>query len=128
MDGFLLLTFASLAALTAVLELFKRRSSKLDTTNREFLRFRANYVLVYALMMGRAPCFAPQHTLLADSACLSAFERPKRIPENAEEILDALVFAALRYCVAVGSSCCVCSWRLAARAICLCAVPVLWLR
>ncbi|KAK9908103.1 hypothetical protein WJX75_002781 [Coccomyxa subellipsoidea] len=51
MDGFLLLTFASLAALTAVLELFKRRTSKLDTTNREFLRFRANYMLVYALMM-----------------------------------------------------------------------------
>ena len=56
MDGFLLLTFASLAALTAVLELFKRRTSKLDTTNREFLRFRANYMLVYALMMGGTPC------------------------------------------------------------------------
>lgn len=56
MDGFLLLTFASLAALAAVLELFKRRTSKLDTTNREFLRFRANYVLVYALMMGGTPC------------------------------------------------------------------------
>lgn len=65
MDGFLLLTFASLAALTAVLELFKRKASKTDTTNREFLRFRANYVLVYALMMGR------QSLLLGQAAALN---------------------------------------------------------
>ena len=55
MEGFLLLVFASLAAVTASLELFKRRTSKLDKTNRGFERFKANYVLVYALMMGKAP-------------------------------------------------------------------------
>lgn len=54
MEGFLLLVFASLAAITASLELFKRRTSKSDKTNRGFERFKANYVLVYALMMGKA--------------------------------------------------------------------------
>ena len=52
MEIFLLLVFASLAALTALLELSKRQSSKQETTNRDFVRFRNNYVLVYALMMG----------------------------------------------------------------------------
>ena len=52
MEGFLLLMFASLAALTALLELFKRSNSKEDPADRAFLRFRGNYVLVYALMMG----------------------------------------------------------------------------
>lgn len=44
--------FAAVAALTAVLELSKRQSSKPETMNRDFIRFRNNYVLVYALMMG----------------------------------------------------------------------------
>ncbi|CAL5229707.1 g13080 [Coccomyxa viridis] len=52
METFLLLVFASLAALTALLELSKRQRSKQETTNRDFVRFRNNYVLVYALMMG----------------------------------------------------------------------------
>ena len=52
MEGFLLLIFATLAALTALLELFKRSGSKEDPADRAFLRFRGNYVLVYALMMG----------------------------------------------------------------------------
>ena len=52
METFLLLVFASLAALTALLELSKRQKSKQETMNRSFLQFRNNYVLVYALMMG----------------------------------------------------------------------------
>lgn len=52
MEGFLLLVFATLAALTALLELFKRSGSKEDPADRAFLRFKGNYVLVYALMMG----------------------------------------------------------------------------
>ena len=52
METFLLLLFAAVAALTAVLELSKRQSSKPETANRDFIRFRNNYVLVYALMMG----------------------------------------------------------------------------
>ena len=54
MEGFLLLVFATLAALTALLELFKRSGSKEDPADRAFLRFRGNYVLVYALMMGKS--------------------------------------------------------------------------
>ena len=56
METFLLLVFASLAALTALLELSKRQKSKQETRNRDFLRFRNNYVLVYALMMGAFVC------------------------------------------------------------------------
>jgi hypothetical protein len=63
MEAFLLLVFAAVAALTAVLELSKRQSSKPETTNREFVKFRNNYVLVYALMMGAtmplAICLSP---------------------------------------------------------------------
>ena len=52
METFLLLVFAAVAAIAALLELSKRQSSKQETTNRDFIRFRNNYVLVYALMMG----------------------------------------------------------------------------
>ncbi|CAK0784454.1 hypothetical protein CVIRNUC_007658 [Coccomyxa viridis] len=51
METFLLLVFAAVAAIAALLELSKRQSSKQETTNRDFIRFRNNYVLVYALMM-----------------------------------------------------------------------------
>ena len=61
METFLLLVFASLAALTALVELSKRQNSKQETTNRDFIRFRNNYVLVYALMMG-----APVRLFLRD--------------------------------------------------------------
>ena len=62
METFLLLVFASLAALTALLELSKRQKSKQETTNRDFIRFRNNYVLVYALMMGTSVRLTPPHT------------------------------------------------------------------
>ena len=52
MDAYLLLVFAGLAALTSCTELFKRQSSKGDPADRGYLRFRNNYVVVYALMMG----------------------------------------------------------------------------
>jgi hypothetical protein len=52
MDAYLLLIFAVLGAFTSCLELFKRKSGKGDPTDRAFLRFRHNYVLVYAFMMG----------------------------------------------------------------------------
>ncbi len=55
MEAFLLLVFAALAALTALLELSKRKSSKQETTNTDLIRFRNNYVIVYALMMGAFP-------------------------------------------------------------------------
>ena len=52
MEAFLLLIFAVLGAFTSCLELFKRKIGKGDPTDRSFLRFRHNYVLVYAFMMG----------------------------------------------------------------------------
>lgn len=52
METFVLLVFAAVAAIAALLELPKRQNSKQETTNRDFIRFRNNYVLVYALMMG----------------------------------------------------------------------------
>jgi hypothetical protein len=61
MDGFILLTFAALAAITALLELFKRKE-KSEITNREFTRFRSNYVFVFALMMGKTLSIADTWT------------------------------------------------------------------
>ena len=52
MDAYLLLVFAVLASLTSSMELFKRQSSNGDPTDPGYLRFRNNYILVYALMMG----------------------------------------------------------------------------
>ena len=60
MEAFLLLTLAALAALTASLELFKRKPGKGDPTDAAFLRFRNNYVFVYALMMGKR---TPAHSV-----------------------------------------------------------------
>ena len=59
METFLLLVFAAVAAIAALLELYKRQSSKQETTNRDFIRFRNNYVLVYALMMGANDAHSP---------------------------------------------------------------------
>ena len=59
METFLLLVFAAVAAIAALLELSKRQSSKQETTNRDFIRFRNNYVLVYALMMGANDAHSP---------------------------------------------------------------------
>lgn len=58
METFLLLVFAAVAAIAALLELFKRQGSKQESKDREFIRFRNNYVLVYALMMGGSPLFS----------------------------------------------------------------------
>lgn len=104
MEGFLLLVFASLAAVTAFLELFKRRPSKSDKANREFKRFRANYVLVYALMMGKAyQCSFGMRALVSLL------------------LIWPLQKLACDYLIG-------CSWRLAPRPICVRPIPVLWLR
>lgn len=55
MEPFYTVVFGVLAAVAAVLELTKSKDSAADTSSKEFTRFKNNYVLVYALMMG-APC------------------------------------------------------------------------
>ncbi len=52
MEPFYIAVFGALAAIAAVLELTKSKSTSTDNTSKEFSRFRSNYVLVYSLMMG----------------------------------------------------------------------------
>ena len=57
MEAFYILLFAAIAATTVFFELGKGRSSSSSSSStslltRDFLAFRNNYVLVYALMMG----------------------------------------------------------------------------
>ncbi|KAK9826741.1 hypothetical protein WJX81_003787 [Elliptochloris bilobata] len=51
MEVFYTFVFGTMAALAAVLELTKSKDSAVESGSREFMRFRNNYVLVYALMM-----------------------------------------------------------------------------
>lgn len=51
MEAFYIVLFAALAALAALLETGRGRSSG-GALTRDFVAFRNNYVLVYALMMG----------------------------------------------------------------------------
>lgn len=60
MEAFYTFIFGAMAALAAILELTKSKDSAVESGSRDFVRFRNNYVLVYALMMG-APA-ACQHT------------------------------------------------------------------
>ena len=63
MEAFYILLFAVIAATTVLFELGKGRSSSASSSSatsltRDFLAFRNNYVLVYALMMGEKElCF-----------------------------------------------------------------------
>ncbi len=52
MEVFYTFVFAVLAALAATLEITKSKEAAVESGNKEFMRFRNNYVLVYALMMG----------------------------------------------------------------------------
>lgn len=51
MEAFYVVLFAALAALAALLETGRGRSAT-GALTRDFVAFRNNYVLVYALMMG----------------------------------------------------------------------------
>ena len=55
MELFYIAVFGVVAAAAAALELTKTKGSAAENTSREFMRFRNNYVVVYALMMGCAP-------------------------------------------------------------------------
>ena len=52
MELFYIAVFGVVAAAAAALELTKTKGSAAENTSREFMRFRNNYVVVYALMMG----------------------------------------------------------------------------
>jgi hypothetical protein len=52
MEVFYTAIFAAMAAVAAGLELTRSKDVASESGSREFLRFRNNYVTVYALMMG----------------------------------------------------------------------------
>ena len=52
MEWFYALAFGILAAIATTLELWKPKKGDSEDAPKEFWRFRANYTLVYALMMG----------------------------------------------------------------------------
>lgn len=51
MEMFYVLVFGVLAAAAAAFELSKPKEGQINTS-MDFLRFRANYIVVYSLMMG----------------------------------------------------------------------------
>jgi len=52
MDPFYMVVFGALAAVAASFELTKGKNSSSENASKEFWKFRTNYTLVYALMMG----------------------------------------------------------------------------
>ena len=58
MELFYLIVFSLSAVAAGALEWTKKSEGSSATGNRDFIKFRNNYVLVYALMMG-APMLGP---------------------------------------------------------------------
>ena len=54
MELFYMVVFGALAAVAAFFELTKGKSGSTENASKDFWKFRANYTLVYALMMGKA--------------------------------------------------------------------------
>ena len=59
MEPFYIGVFGALAAIAASFELTKSNGSNSENAPKDFWKFRANYTLVYALMMGEALGKAP---------------------------------------------------------------------
>ncbi len=99
MELFYLAVFLLSALAAAVLEGTRKTETGSAIANRDFLKFRNNYVLVYALMMGEAYSLThpSQDVMVASTATLIQF--------------------------ALLTTCLICSWGLASRAICICLVP-----
>lgn len=55
MEMFYTVVFGALAAVAASLELTKSKSTAAEQGPLGFWKFRANYITVYALMMGMGP-------------------------------------------------------------------------
>ena len=54
MEHFYIIVFGALAAIAASFELTKSKDTSSENAPKDFWKFRTNYTLVYALMMGRA--------------------------------------------------------------------------
>jgi hypothetical protein len=54
MEPFYIAVFGALAAIAASFELTKSKGSSSENAPKDFWKFRTNYTLVYALMMGEA--------------------------------------------------------------------------
>ena len=70
MEPFYVVVFGALAATAASFELTKGKTGSSEHASKDFWKFRTNYTLVYALMMGKAPywrAFFPSVT--ARSCC-----------------------------------------------------------
>jgi hypothetical protein len=61
MEPVYLVVFAVLAGVAAFLELSKSKIASVESTSKEFIKFRSNYVLVYSLMMGEFVKMTWQH-------------------------------------------------------------------
>ena len=68
MEWFYALLFVVLMAIAATLELWKNKKGVSEDAPLEFWRFRTNYTLVYALMMGEY--VLNRHVLLAAESLL----------------------------------------------------------
>ena len=98
MELFYVAVFLLSALAAAVLEGTRKTETGSAIANRDFLKFRDNYVLVYALMMGEAYSLTqPSQDVMVTSIATS----------NQSTLL---------------TPCLICSWGLASRAICVCLV------
>lgn len=92
MENFYTVTFTLLAAISGLLELSRRGETK-HFASPDFLRFRSNYIWVYALMMGTTSSATPQ-------ALLSAYECLAKEKSNSKKsrpvLLGILTFRSLQ--------------------------------
>ena len=98
MELFYVAVFLLSALAAAALEGTRKTETGSAIANRDFLKFRNNYVLVYALMMGETYSLthSSQDVMVASTATT-----------NQSTLLTI---------------CPICSWGLASRAICICLV------
>ena len=99
MELFYVAVFLLSALAAAALEGTRKTETGSANANRDFLKFRNKYVLVYALMMGEAYSLthASGDVMVASTATSNQFT--------------------------LLTTCLICSWGLASRAICICLVP-----
>jgi len=84
MEVFYTAIFAAMAAVAAGLELTRSKDVASESGSREFLRFRNNYVTVYALMMGAPAGPRRSCSLLValHAGCLRASDLAARVAPN----------------------------------------------
>ncbi len=98
MELFYVAVFLLSALAAAALEGTRKTETGSAIANRDFLKFRNNYVLVYALMMGEA----------------------YNLTQPSQDMMAASTATSDQFMVL--TTCLLCSWGLASRAICICLV------